>query len=153
MNICLFVSTTEFDPVSALIRVRTECDWSHCGFYDRDSKQTFSAMDDGKGVAWRPIGASQKLMLLDCEHIGEIFQEALKLQGKPYDELDIVGIALALDLHRDGHLICDVMLFDSAQKANRALLAMWAIPVWHLTPRDLLLSPLISKSGDQNYGT
>jgi hypothetical protein len=72
-DICFFVSTETLDPVSALIRAKTQSDWSHVGFYDLDKKLTFSAMDDGKGVAYRPIAKFQKMMLLDCPNLDAIF--------------------------------------------------------------------------------
>jgi hypothetical protein len=63
-NVTLFVSTEEFDPISILIREKTECAWSHVGFFYLDTKLTFSAMCDGKGVTWRALGKNQKIVLL-----------------------------------------------------------------------------------------
>lgn len=143
MNVCLYMSTDPYDPVSALIRLKTECGWSHVGFYDLDKNLTFSAMNDGLGVAWRPLKEHQKILLLDCDFINEIFQEALKQEGKRYDQLDIVGLATGLNLHQEGCLICDVLVFKAAQDSKHPLLGMWAIPLYHLTPRDILLSPSV----------
>lgn len=146
MDPCMFLSTEPLDPISALIRMRTQCDWSHFGFYDRVSGLTFSAMLEG-GVKWRPVGTHQKMMLLTTPHIQEIFNEALKYDGIPYDQLDIVGIALGLNLHTSGHVICDVLGFKAAQESGFPLLNMAYIPLWHLTPRDILLAD-VKQFGD-----
>jgi hypothetical protein len=147
MNVCLFVSTEEFDPVSILIRQRTDCSWSHVGFYDLDNNLTFSAMCDGKGVAWRPVAKNQKIMLLDVnppQALQDAFAKAVTQEGKPYNELDILGIALDRDWSTADSYICSSLVFWAFQRILHPLLAMWAIPFDHFTPRDVLVSPFVS---------
>lgn len=150
MNICLFVSTQEFDPVSILIREKTECAWSHVGFYNLDDNTTFSAMCDGKGVAFRPVGKNQKIMLLDVPgrtrtDLNLAYTLARSQEGKSYNELDILGLALGRDWCTADRFICSTLVFWAFQKALCPLLGMWAIPLDHFTPRDILLSPYIAE--------
>jgi hypothetical protein len=145
MNVCLFVSTEEFDPVSILIRERTECSWSHVGFYDLETKLTFSAMCDGKGVAWRPVGPHQKMLLLNHATPQPAMDLALTQIGKSYNELDIIGIAVGRDWSTADRYICSTLVLWSFEQANMPLLAMWAIPLDHMTPRDVLLSPYLKE--------
>ena len=139
----LYVSTEEYDPISIAIRAKTECAWSHVGFYNPETKRTFSAMCDGKGVAWRTLKPSEKYMLLDADGIDDAFKFALAQEGKPYDVLDIIGIVSGADLVQRQHFICSTLVLWSFQQAGKPLLGMWAIPLDHMTPRDVLLSPFI----------
>lgn len=146
-NIVLFVSTEEFDPISALIREKTECSWSHVGFYRLSDQMTFSAMCDGKGVAWRPVKPSQKMLLLDCsapEAAAKALACALTQAGKAYNTLDIAGIALARDWSSANQFICSTLVLWAFEQINFPLINMEFIPLEHLTPRDVLLSNLLT---------
>jgi hypothetical protein len=141
-DICLFVSTEQFDPVSAIIREKTCCAWSHVGFYRISDNMTFSAMCDGSGVAWRPKKAHQEVLLLDAPGVDAAFQKALTQIGKPYDLLDIGGLATGYNWYSPNHFICSVLVlwsFETGKLLNTAF-----IPQIHLTPRDILLSLLVS---------
>lgn len=140
---CLYLSTVEHDPVSATIRLRTECDWSHVGFYRIADGWTFSAMADGHGVAWRPPNPAAKVLRLSVEGIEAALSKALTQLGKPYDRLDILGIALGLDWAVANHFICSTLVTWSFQQAGVPLLNPRFIPLQHITPRDILLSPYV----------
>jgi hypothetical protein len=149
-HVCLYMATETYDPVSILIRERTECAWSHVGFFNLENNQTFSAMCDGKGVAWRPIGRNQKILLLDVapgmymqNAIQMAFNKALTQIGKPYNELDILGITLGRDWCTADRFICSTLVLWAFDQIGTPLLGMWALPIDHMTPRDVLLSPLI----------
>lgn len=142
--ICLFCSTEKYDLISAIIRARTQCAWSHCGFYDTETKLTYSAMFDGKGMAWRPVKRTQKMLLLTAPGVDEAFKWALTQIGKPYDWKAILGIAIGKNMHADGHLFCAYVCFGSFIATANPLLAHWALPLEHLTPRDMLVSPKVS---------
>ena len=147
-DICLYVSTQKIDLVSALIRDRTECDWSHIGFFRLSDRMTYSAMCDGKGVSWRVLLPDQEIMLLDVDDeaaLQRAFGLALAEEGKPYDELDIAGIALGANWCAPHHFICSTLVLDKFERAGYPLLGMWAIPLFHMSPRDCLLSPKIRK--------
>jgi hypothetical protein len=147
-DICLFVSTEEFDPVSILIREKTECDWSHVGFYRLSDNMTFSAMCDGKGVAWRAVEKQQKIMLLDVSpeyNVAAAFAKPLTQEGKAYNELDILGIALGRNWTTADRFICSTLVLWAFQQAGYPLLNMRFLPLDHLTPRDVLLSGSVSQ--------
>ena len=141
MDYCLFLSTVELDPVSAAIRLRTECDWSHVGFYRMADSWTFSAMSDGQGVAWRPPNPRAKVLRLSVQGIEAALSKALIQAGKPYDELDIVGLAVGENWAVANHFICSTLVVWAFQQANAPLLNPRFIPLDHITPRDILLSP------------
>lgn len=143
-DICIYMATEKYDPISAFIREKTNCSWSHVGFYRQSDKMTFSAMCDGKGVAWRPVKPNQEILLLTAPSVDEAFQKALTQEGRGYDLLDIAGMELGKNLTDANHWICDVLVFWSFEQAGNALLNTTFIPRCHLTPRDILLSPRIS---------
>jgi hypothetical protein len=146
MNICLYLATQPWDIESALIRFGTLCDWSHAGWYDRDTNLTFSAMADGKGLAWRPVRKNQKILLIDAPGAAESLQLALQYEGAPYDYLTIIGMLLHRNWNRPGSFICDVAVFHFQELAGYPLVNPAFIPRIHLTPRDILLSPLVRQA-------
>jgi hypothetical protein len=144
-DICLFLSTDPSDIESALIRRFTMCDWSHVGFYRISDGSTFSAMNDGKGVAWRPANPKAKLLLLQAPKIQEAFEFALTQEGKAYDVSDILGFITDRDWQSPDKFICDRLVFASFVAVGAPLLNPKFIPQEHLTPRDVLLSPLVQE--------
>lgn len=148
-NICLGTSTEQFDPVSILIRAKTESAESHIFFFDLDTRRTFSAMSDGKGVAWRPLGKNQQLILLLDHESPSVMQlafgKALTQEGRPYDKLDILGMALGRDWYTADHFICSALIFWAFNQVGNPLLAMWGIPLGHFWPCHARLSPYLRK--------
>ena len=144
MDHCLFLSTVELDPVSAAIRLRTECSWSHVGFYRLVDGWTYSAMSDGKGVAWRPPDVHAKILKLSVGNVEAALAAALTQQGKPYDGLDIAGLAIGANWAVANHFICSTLVAWAFQQAGTPLINPTYIPLDHITPRDILLSPLVS---------
>lgn len=142
--IFLFCSTEKYDLISAIIRARTQCAWSHCGFYDTETKLTYSAMLDGKGLAFRPVKKSQNMVMLRAPGAPEAYRWALTQHGKPYDWKAILGIAIGKNMHAEGHFFCSYLVFQAFIETGNPLLGHWAIPLEHLTPRDILVSPKVS---------
>lgn len=103
-------------------------------------------MADGKGLTWRTVHKNQKLLLLDAPGASESLQLALKHEGAPYDYLDILGMILGRNWSRAGHFICDVTVFHFQSEAGQPLLNHKFIPLRHLTPADILKSPLVSEA-------
>lgn len=144
MNVCLYASTERWDLISWRIRRETNCDWSHVGFYDLDRQMTFSAMCDGRGVTWRPLKRCQKVMLFYALGTDAALECALAEEGKSYDMLDIVGIAFGANLALPDRFICSTLVLWAFEQTGNPLLNMKFIPLSHLTPRDVLLSPKIT---------
>ena len=125
--------------------MKTECDWSHVGFMRLLDQWTFSAMCDGKGVAWRPPNPKAKVLKLAVDKIEDALVKAYTQEGKPYDKLDIAGIALGRDWHTPGTFICSTLVAWSFEAAGIPLLNPTFIPRAHITPRDILLSPFVTE--------
>lgn len=145
MDICLFLSTQPDDVESALIRRFTLCDWSHCGFYRIADGCTFSAMHDPKGVAWRPPNPKAKLLLLSAPKMDEAFAWALTKEGAGYDVQQILGFLFNQSCTTPGKFICDRLVFAAFEMVGAPLISHKFIPIAHLTPRDILLSPLVTE--------
>lgn len=145
MEHCLFLSTIEFDPESLAIRVQTECAWSHVGFLRLADDWTFSAMADEKGVAWRAPNPKAKVLKLSGANIEAALARALTQEAKPYDKLDIVGLALGANFETKGSFICSTLVAWSFEQIGAPLLNPTFIPREHLTPRDILLSPFVAE--------
>lgn len=144
-DVCIYMATEESDPVSMAIRGLTNCCWSHAGFFRLSDRMTYSAMADGKGLTWRPLKPTQKILLLTAPGIDAAFQKALEWIGAPYDFAAIAGMILHRNWSIAGHLICDATVFASFEETGNPLVNPKFIPRIHLTPRDLLLSPFVSE--------
>lgn len=147
-RICLYMSTVHLDPVSAFIRHFSDCAESHAGFFDTATRQTLSAMCDGKGVAWRPLKAHQQIILLDAVGIDAAFAKMQTLLGDGYDIKQILGILLGKDWETPGKEICDYAVFWCFAETGGRLLNHDLYPMDHLVPRDLLLSEKLRPRAD-----
>jgi len=141
----LFLSTETTDIESALIRRLSMCDWSHAGFYRNADAWTFSAMNDGKGVAWRPPNPRCSILLLTMPRVDEVAAIAFSQEGKPYNRKEILGFLTNRDWTSPNTFDCDQLVFWSASQLGTPLLNPCFIPIEHLTPRDILLSPLVTQ--------
>lgn len=138
--ICVFLSTITRDPMSAVIRWVTRCPYSHTGFFDTDTRKTYSAMLKG-GVQWRtPTYTS--LLLLGAPKTEEAFQWALTQEGKKYDWTAITGFAMNRDWREEDRWFCSELVCAAFEKVGAPLLNP-QMQVYRITPRDLLLSPFI----------
>lgn len=102
-------------------------------------------MNDGNGVAWRGPNPNAKILLLDCHCVDEMAEIAFTQAGKPYNQLEIAGFALNENLTEPNSFDCCQLVFWSAIKLGTPLLNHKFIPIEHLTPRDVLLSPLVTQ--------
>ncbi|MCU1305203.1 MAG: hypothetical protein JWQ87_5487 [Candidatus Sulfotelmatobacter sp.] len=146
MNVKLFLSTEIWDPIAAIIRWHEDALWSHTGWRDVDTGRTFSAMADGKGVAWREPNPHAKILMLNALGTDEAFQEALKFEGSGYDYLEILGIMLGRDWQTPGRVICSHLTFPQYAKVGKPLLNHTFIQFEKLIPSYTLLSPFVSEA-------
>jgi hypothetical protein len=142
-DICIFLSTQKYDLVSALIRRATNCDWSHCGFFNRTNHTTYSAMADGKGLTFRPVGPTQKMLLLTAPGVEAAYQKALEWEGTPYDFKGVFGMVIGRNWDDPTKLFCDLTVFRAQRETGNPLVNHTFLPDIHLTPRDILLSPYV----------
>src|ERR1700722_10537931 len=127
----LFLSTEIADIESATIRRLSMCAWSHVGFHRLADGWTFSAMNDGKGVDWRPPKPKAKILLLDLPHVDEIAAIAFTQQGKPYNRKEILGFIFNRDWTNPNDFDCDQLVFWSAMKFGTPLVNHTYIPLEH----------------------
>lgn len=138
--IYVFTSTVKWDPISAAIRWKTLCDWSHTGFYDDSTGLTFSAMHDHEGVAWRKPSPHAKVLLLEVPGAEDALRIAQQWTGCRYDLWDIAGIILNRNWKSANAYICDYVVFRAFQILGQPLLNPTFIPMEHLAPDDILKS-------------
>ena len=142
--IALYVSTEKWDIVSAVIRWFTLCSWSHVGFINLDTMTTFSAMADGRGVDFRPLKRGQKIMLLDAPHCEEAYQKALSYKGQGYDFLAILGMVFHRNWKSRDRKFCNELVFRVFDEIGEPLLNHKFIPLQHMFPEHILLSPKVT---------
>lgn len=145
MNYELFLSTEVIDVEAALIRRLSMCDFSHCGFRRQVDGWTYSAMNDGLGVALRPPNPQAKILSLTLPNVDEIAAIAFTQEGKPYNRKAIAGFAFNRDWSQPDAFDCDQLVFWAAIKFGTPLVNHTFIPLEHLTPRDVLLCTFITK--------
>ena len=141
-DICLFLSN-DGSIEDRVIDWYTDSDWAHCGWLRQSDMWTYSAEHEG-GVKWRPPNAA-KILKLSCDGMDASISKALTVEGSTYDMLDILGIALSKDWSKPGEFICDKLVFWAYQQINVPLLNHTFIPLIHLKPRDILLSPYVTE--------
>jgi len=100
-------------------------------------------MADGKGLAWREVKKNQQLLLLQAPGAEESLKQALRYAGSSYDYKDIIGMIFRKNWCTPGRYICDMAIFQFQETTGNPLLNHRFIPMMHLTPRDVLLSPFV----------
>lgn len=135
----LYLSTEPNDPISAYIREKTNCAWSHVGFYDTETRLTLSAKCDGHGVAYRSLKPTEEVIYFTVPGIDAAYAKMQTLIGEGYDLVDILGMMVGRNWSTQGKTICDVSVFQCFEDTGSPLLNPKYIPRVHLTPRDILL--------------
>lgn len=142
-NTKLFLSTKNLDLESALIRWNGLDDYSHCGWINLDCLWTYSAMNDGRGVAHRPPIQGTKILVMDAPGTWEAYQLALKREGDGYDSWDILGMVFGKNWHHEGDWICSYLVAYHYKAAGFPLFNDY-YPLIHIKPGHMLL-PLAVK--------
>lgn len=140
-DICLFLSN-DGSVEDRVIDWYTDSSWPHCGWLRQSDMWTFSAEHSG-GVAWRPPNPRAKILKLSCDGMDASLSKALTVAGATYDMLDILGIAMSKDWSVPGEFICDKLVFWAQNEIGCPLLNHTFIPLIHLKPQDILLSPYV----------
>lgn len=108
-------------------------------------------MHDGLGVNWRPPNPKAKVLALTVPRAEEALDKALSRIGEAYDVRDIMGFFVNRNWETPHRAICDVLLFWAFAQIGQPLLNHTFVPMGHLTPRDVLLSPLISEMKEVTF--
>lgn len=134
--------------VGRMIRLAT---WSWCSHVDVEAPDggLVGAMP-GQGVVRRPapfdVGRVERYALdLEPETERQVRAALAGQIGKPYDWPGILGWALRRDWQDTDRWFCSELIAWAFAQAGHPLLR--AADVWRITPRDLLLSPLLRAAG------
>lgn len=143
--IYLQLATVGWDPISAAIRFSTRSWCSHVEFVT-GAGWTFGAQPFG-GIRWRSPEESKLYTRAERFRVGGI-QDALEWAetqtGKHYDLSAVFGMAFDRNWRSQGRFFCSELVALAFEKAGSPLLNPTA-DVWRITPRDLLLSPYLTK--------
>jgi hypothetical protein len=141
MNL-VFFSTEKWDLVSALIRWKTDSEFSHCGFWLSGGWTLDSRYDPfnrhRNGVQFRSPKQHRKWTRLELYWhplIDLAIEEGIQLVGNtPYDVSAIFGIALEKDWHARHEKICSEFLswcFEKAWKRAKGMTSAELIQYSH----------------------
>lgn len=129
--------------LSWLVRQRTGCEYSHVDFWLPDGS-LLGALP-GVGVVKRPVPKKERSLIYEVDtDSGHLY--AMTQVGKPYDWLAIAGLAIPLPRpwqHPD-RWYCSEIVATSLLQAGCSVVSTNS---WGVTPRDLLLSPLLKRVG------
>lgn len=142
-----FVTEDALD--SALIRWETRCLYSHIDIVMPDG-QYLGARHKG-GVAIRPVDymrpTRERRYAIPVEDnaLAAMMTFGMAQVGKPYDDRDIIGMALHTDWHSADSTawICSELGMAYPLAGGLALLNVLAGYTYRITPDDLHLSPLL----------
>lgn len=144
----IYLSTQKWAPDSALIRWNTRCRFSHAGFYD-EARGYLSAQFRG-GVRFRTENGrgldrerASDRVLLDAPKVEQAYKWAQTQVGKKYDHTAIFGLALDRDWRARDSWFCSELVAEAFEQVGAPLLNP-DVDVWRVTPRDILLSLVVS---------
>lgn len=146
----LRLSTEKWSALSAVIRWRTDAAISHAEFWFPQTGWTLgSRFPDG--VQWRGPEATAKqsnVLLFSFDGIDRAAKWVAENRvGFRYDTLGIFGIATAKDWHNKRERFCSETITEGAERTLVLPLLNNTIPMWQVTPRDLMLSPILVRQG------
>lgn len=144
MQVALQFVTEKWDPVSALIRFETRCDYSHVNFRLADGTLLGSLIDGGVEVRPANYANWSKVYLATAPGIERAADWALRQVGKKYDWKALVGIASDTQWQDKDKFICSELVAAAFEATGSPLLNPNAL-AWRITPRDLLLSPFLKE--------
>ncbi len=131
------------DPISWLIQQRTGCVWSHCDLVMPDTGKLLGALP-GDGVQLRSrIERETRFAIYEVPvENGWLYAETQI--GTPYDWLGAIacGLPFPRDWNNDEYWWCSELLAHSLAEAGLPIVSSSS---WGVTPRDLLMSPLLRK--------
>ena len=134
---------------SKLIQLAT---WSWCSHVDIEmpdnppAQRLFGAIPGG-GTCFRAMPAVpeprvERYRVLGGEaYEARVYELAISQRGCPYDWTGVIGFGLHRDWAEEGDWFCSELVAWAWQEAGYPLLQ--ADHVSHISPRDLLLSPLL----------
>lgn len=129
------------DILSALIRWKTGSKFNHADFLLPDGKLLGAV--PGLGVVIHSVGAEKDAAIYEVK-IENGFEYALLQLNKPYDFGAVLGLGLPFprNWQNDERWFCSELICASLLKAGCCVISPES---WGISPRDLLLSPLLKR--------
>lgn len=129
------------DSLSALIRWKTGSPFNHCDFL-LPTGHLFGAIP-GVGVVVHTQGAEIRSAIYEIP-VEDGFEYALEQMNKPYDFGAVLGLGLPFprNWQNDDRWFCSELVSASLLHAGCPIVSSDA---WGVTPRDLLLSPILRR--------
>jgi hypothetical protein len=124
-----------------LIQSWTWCPYVHVQFVLGNKRL---AAFPGKGVLIQPPSPDDETLQLEVDAPRHVVDVAMTQIGKPYDWTAILGIVAHRDWREDDSWICSELVAWAFETAGSPLLN--AKHLNRITPRDLLLSPMLRPS-------
>ncbi|MBE0471771.1 MAG: hypothetical protein IBX55_19955 [Methyloprofundus sp.] len=124
---------------SWLIRQFTWSDYSHVDIVLPDGRLLGARLDGG--VSIQPTGDFEKCLRVAVDAPDHVIDIALTQIGKHYDISAIFGIIFRRDWHKPKKWFCSELVAWAFEQAGTPLLRTENFN--RVTPRDLLMSPLI----------
>ena len=97
------------------------------------------------GVSVRPQVAERGLRRFEVDAPDAVLEAALSQRGRPYDWTGVLGWGVRRPWQRQDAWFCSELIAWAFEAAGQPLLR--AQDLWRITPRDLLLSPLLKTEG------
>lgn len=143
--IYIYLSTETYNPASIIIRYGTHFEYSHAGFFnDEDNSYLSAQLTGGVKIRYTPEEKFTKRVLYTAPGITQAYECAKKQIGQKYDWRAILGIASDHDWHEKEDWFCSELVAYAFEEVGNPLLNPNTV-VWRITPRDLTLSPLVTK--------
>lgn len=140
MEHCLFLSN-DGSLIDDIIDWDESAIWAHCGWLRLSDGWTFSAQLSG--IKWRPPNPKDKLLKLSADGTEAALSKALSMDGRGYDILGILGIALGQDWATKGTDFCSQLVIWAYDQVGCPLVNMKFIPLEHMKPSYILLGQVL----------
>lgn len=129
------------DPISWLIEQRMGCPYSHVDFVLPSGELLSSSFDTGVAISKLRLDYKRSLLLEAPVERGWSYAETQI--GKPYDWSAVLGLGLWFprDFRNDNAWYCSEIVYESLVRSGLQIVSPH---VWGVSPRDLLLSPLLN---------
>lgn len=132
--------STQNTLLAAGIRWATWCDYSHVDFV-LPNGDLYGAIPKGVRRHWPENYTRTKRFYVNAPI--DVLNIALTQEGKDYDWRGIFGFGIRARLHDKDSWFCSELVAWAFEQAGYPLLR--TEKYWRITPRDLLLSPLLKE--------
>jgi uncharacterized protein YycO len=126
---------------SWLIRQFTWSDYSHVDIVLPDGRLLGARLDGG--VSIQPPGSFEECVRFEVDAPNDVIRHVMSQIGKPYDYAAIFGIIFRRNWHNPKKWFCSELVAWAFEEAGHPLLRTENFN--RVTPRDLLLSPLLKE--------